>query len=106
MSVPKQIERISYRCSDKPLIIVFNKTDAYTFTPTEEDDLTPKTTENVSLDELKQTWMAKMHDSCIFISARERDNIDELKTLMYNRVRELHVQKYPYNDFLYQTYEE
>ena len=92
-------------CSDKPLILVFNKTDAYTFTPKEEDDLTPKTKENVSLDELMQTWMAKMHDSCIFISARERDNIDELKTLMYNRVRELHVQKYPYNDFLYQTYE-
>ncbi|MBR4998144.1 MAG: GTPase HflX [Bacteroidaceae bacterium] len=92
-------------CSDKPLILVFNKTDAYTFTPKDEDDLTPKTKENVSLDELMQTWMAKMHDSCIFISARERDNIDELKTLMYNRVRELHVQKYPYNDFLYQTYE-
>ena len=92
-------------CSDKPLIIVFNKTDAYTFTPKEEDDLTPKTKENVSLDELMQTWMAKMHDSCIFISARERDNIDNLKTMMYNRVRELHVQKYPYNDFLYQTYE-
>ena len=93
-------------CSEKPLILVFNKTDAYTFTPKEEDDLTPKTKENVSLDELMQTWMAKMHESCIFISARERDNIDELKTLMYNRVRELHVQKYPYNDFLYQTYEE
>ena len=93
-------------CSEKPLILVFNKTDAYTFTPKEEDDLTPKTKENVSLEELMQTWMAKMHDSCIFISARERDNIDELKTLMYNRVRELHVQKYPYNDFLYQTYEE
>ena len=93
-------------CSEKPLVLVFNKTDAYTFTPKEEDDLTPKTKENVSLDELKQTWMAKMHDSCIFISARERDNIEELKTLMYNRVRELHVQKYPYNDFLYQTYEE
>ena len=92
-------------CSDKPLIIVFNKTDAYTFTPKEEDDLTPKTKENVSLDELMQTWMAKMHDSCIFISARERDNIENLKTMMYNRVRELHVQKYPYNDFLYQTYE-
>ena len=91
-------------CSDKPLIIVFNKTDAYTFTPKEEDDLTPKTKENVSLDELMQTWMAKMHDSCIFISARERDNIEALKTMMYNRVRELHVQKYPYNDFLYQTY--
>ena len=92
-------------CSEKPLILVFNKTDAYTFTPKEEDDLTPKTKENVSLEELMQTWMAKMHDSCIFISARERNNIDELKTLMYNRVRELHVQKYPYNDFLYQTYE-
>ena len=92
-------------CSDKPLVLVFNKTDAYTFTPKEEDDLTPKTKENVSLDELMQTWMAKMHDSCIFISARERDNIENLKTLMYNRVRELHVQKYPYNDFLYQTYE-
>ena len=93
-------------CSEKPLVLVFNKTDAYTFTPKEEDDLTPKTRENVSLDELMQTWMAKMHDSCIFISARERDNIENLKTLMYNRVRELHVQKYPYNDFLYQTYEE
>ena len=91
-------------CSEKPLILVFNKTDAYTFTPKEEDDLTPKTKENVSLEELMQTWMAKMHDSCIFISARERDNIENLKTLMYNRVRELHVQKYPYNDFLYQTY--
>ena len=91
-------------CSEKPLIIVFNKTDAYTFTPKEEDDLTPKTKENVSLDELMQTWMAKMHDSCIFISAREHDNIENLKTMMYNRVRELHVQKYPYNDFLYQTY--
>ncbi len=91
-------------CSEKPLIIVFNKTDAYTFTPKEEDDLTPKTKANVSLDELMQTWMAKMHDSCIFISARERDNIENLKAMMYNRVRELHVQKYPYNDFLYQTY--
>ena len=93
-------------CSDKPLVLVFNKTDAYTFTPKEEDDLTPKTKENVSLEELMQTWMAKMHDSCIFISARERDNIENLKSMMYNRVRELHVQKYPYNDFLYQTYEE
>ena len=91
-------------CSEKPLVLVFNKTDAYTFTPKEEDDLTPRTKETVSLEELMQTWMAKMHDSCIFISARERDNIDELKTMMYNRVRELHVQKYPYNDFLYQTY--
>ncbi|MBQ2969080.1 MAG: GTPase HflX [Bacteroidaceae bacterium] len=91
-------------CSEKPLVLIFNKTDAYTFTPKEEDDLTPKTKENVSLDELMQTWMAKMHDSCIFISARERDNIENLKAIMYNRVRELHVQKYPYNDFLYQTY--
>ena len=91
---------------DKPLIVVFNKTDAYTFTPKEEDDLTPRTKENVSLDELMHTWMARMNENCIFISAREKDNIDALKDLLYRRVRELHVQKYPYNDFLYQTYDE
>ena len=65
------------------------------------DDLTPPTKENVTLDELKQTWMAKLGGDCIFISAREKENIDELRQVLYNRVRELHVQKYPYNDFLY-----
>ena len=92
-------------CSEKPQLLVFNKVDAYTWTEKEADDLTPSTKENVSLDELKHTWMAKIGDDCIFISARERQNIDELKEILYNRVRQLHVQKYPYNDFLFQHYE-
>ena len=69
------------------------------------DDLTPRTKENITLEELMQTWMAKMHDNCLFISARQRENIEELKELLYKKVKELHVQKYPYNDFLYQTYD-
>lgn len=92
-------------CSDKPSMIVFNKIDAYTWVEKEPDDLTPLTKENVTLDELRRTWMAKMDDSCLFISAREKENIDELRELLYKRVRELHVQKYPYNDFLYNDYE-
>ena len=89
----------------KPTMIVFNKVDAYTYVEKAEDDLTPKTRENITLEELMKTWMAKLNDNCIFISAREKINMDELKTIIYNKVRELHVQKYPYNDFLYQTYE-
>lgn len=90
----------------KPIMIVFNKVDAYTYVEKAEDDLTPKTRENITLEELMKTWMAKLNDNCIFISAREKINMDELKTIIYNKVRELHVQKYPYNDFLYQTYDE
>ena len=90
----------------KPTMIVFNKIDAYTYVEKAEDDLTPKTRENITLEELMKTWMAKLNDNCIFISAREKINMDELKTIIYNKVRELHVQKYPYNDFLYQTYDE
>ena len=90
----------------KPTMIVFNKVDAYTYVEKSEDDLTPKTRENITLEELMKTWMAKLNDNCIFISAREKINMDELKTIIYNKVRELHVQKYPYNDFLYQTYDE
>ena len=92
-------------CADKPPMIVFNKIDAYTWTPQDEDDLTEPTRENISLDDLKRTWMAKLSDNCLFISAREKENIDELREVLYKRVRELHVQKYPYNDFLYQDYE-
>ena len=95
-------------CADKPSMIVFNKIDAYRWTPQDADDLTPPTRENISLDELRRTWMAKIQSpdfkstgDCIFISAKEKSNIDELRTLLYNKVRELHVQKYPYNDFLY-----
>lgn len=93
-------------CAEKPQLLVFNKMDAYTWTEKDPDDLTPATRENVSLDELKHTWMAKMGDDCIFISARERQNIDELKELLYARVKQLHVQKYPYNDFLFEHYEQ
>ena len=92
--------------ADKPSIIVFNKIDAYTWVEKDEDDLTPKTRENITLDELMQTWMAKLGEDCFFISAKEKTNIPELKNLMYKKVRELHVQKYPYNDFLYQNYDE
>ena len=92
-------------CAEKPSMIVFNKIDNYTWVDKEPDDLTPPTRENVTLDELRRTWMAKLGDDCIFISARERQNIDELRDAMYRRVRELHVQKYPYNDFLYDDYE-
>ena len=93
-------------CGDKPMMVVFNKVDAFTYVQKEEDDLTPKTRENISLDELKASWLSKLSDNCIFISARERTNIDDLKDIIYKRVCELHVQKYPYNDFLYQTYDE
>ena len=90
----------------KPTMIVFNKIDAYTYVEKAEDDLTPKTKENISLEELMNTWMAKLDANCYFISAKEKTNMDELKNIIYNKVKELHVQKYPYNDFLYQTYEE
>lgn len=94
------------KCGDKPQMVIFNKIDAFTYVPKEEDDLTPRTKENITLDELKASWMARLADNCIFVSAREKQNIDDLKEVIYKRVCELHVQKYPYNDFLYQTYEE
>ena len=93
-------------CADKPSMIVFNKIDNYTWVEKEEDDLTPATKENVTLDELRRTWMARLGDNCIFISAREKENIDELRDTLYRKVRELHVQKYPYNDFLYPKMDE
>lgn len=88
-------------CSDVPQMIIFNKVDAYTWIPKEEDDLTPIQKENIPLEELKKTWMAKLNDNCLFISATQKQNIDELRDTLYKKVRELHVQKYPYNDFLY-----
>lgn len=90
-------------CADKPSMTIFNKIDSYTWVEKDPDDLTPATKENVTLDELKKTWMAKLNDSCLFISAKNKTNIDELRETLYNKVRELHVQKYPYNDFLYPT---
>ena len=107
----EQIEVVDKTIADlgaagKPTMIVFNKIDAYTYVEKAEDDLTPKTKENITLEELMKTWMAKLHDNCFFISAKEKTNMDELKTIIYNKVKEMHVQKYPYNDFLYQTYED
>ena len=92
-------------CADKPQMVIFNKIDAYTWEEKDKDDPTPMTKRNVSLADLEKTWMAKLNDNCIFISAAKRTNIDELKRMLYNKVRELHVQKYPYNDFLYPTIE-
>ena len=88
-------------CADKPSMIIFNKIDNYHWIDKEPDDLTPETKENITLDELKKTWMARLDDNCLFISARQKENIDELRDVLYRKVRELHVQKYPYNDFLY-----
>ncbi len=93
-------------CAEKPQMIIFNKVDAYTWVEKDEDDLTEMTKENIPLPDLMHTWMARLKGDCIFISARERTNIDELRTLLYNKVRELHVQKYPYNDFLFTHYDE
>ena len=87
--------------SDKPTMIVFNKIDNYHWVDKDPDDLTPQTKENITLDELKRTWIARANEDCIFISAKQKENVDELKDILYNKVRELHVQKYPYNDFLY-----
>lgn len=88
-------------CSDKPSMIIFNKIDNYQWEEKDIDDLTPATKENVSLEELKRTWMAKMPEDCLFISAKNKENIDEFRNILYKKVREQHVRKYPYNDFLY-----
>lgn len=86
---------------DKPVFMVFNKVDAFRYKPKEEDDLTPATRENLSLDEIKRSWMAKGDTPCIFISAKERLNIDKLRTDLYGMVREIHAGRYPFNNFLY-----
>ena len=94
------------KCGDKPTMIIFNKIDAYTYVEKAADDLTPKTKENITLPELMNTWMAKLDENCMFISAKEKTNLEELKNRVYAKVKELHVQKYPYNDFLFQRYDE
>ena len=88
-------------CNEKPSMIVFNKIDNYRWTEKDEDDLTPETRENITLEDLKKTWMARLNESCMFISAKEKLNVEAFRETLYKKVRELHVQKYPYNDFLY-----
>lgn len=86
---------------DKPTILVFNKTDAFTYTHKEEDDLTPETKENMSLEEVKRTWMKHLNTTALFISAKNKDGVDELKKCVYDKVKELHIKRYPYNNLLY-----
>lgn len=93
-------------CAEKPSMIIFNKVDAYSWVEKDADDLTPATRENVSLDDLIHTWMSRLSGECLFISALEKTGYDTLRQVLYNKVRELHVQKYPYNDFLFEHYEE
>lgn len=102
----EQIEVVAKTLADitgeaKPTIVCFNKTDAFSFVEKEPDDLTPPSRENLSLSDLKQTWMARLNENCVFISARERLNIAELRELLYRRVSEIHSQRFPYNDYLY-----
>ena len=113
-SKPNVGER-KYRAKDKKQtvinrpeeIVVFNKIDAFTYTPQEEDDLLPPTRENISLEELQRTWMAKLGETskAVFISARNKTNIDELREILYERVKAIHIKRYPYNDFLFQRYD-
>ena len=93
-------------CAEKPVMVIFNKVDAYTWVEKDADDLSPVTRENISLEDLSHTWMTRLEGACLFISAKERKNVDTLKQVLYDKVRQLHVQKYPYNDFLFQQYDE
>ena len=87
--------------TDKPILIVFNKIDAYTFTQKEDDDLGPILPENISLEELQKTWMAKLDEESIFISALNKTHFNDLKDLLYDKIKQLHEVRYPYNNFLY-----
>ena len=86
---------------DKPVLLVFNKIDAFVFEQKDEDDLTESTKKNLSLDDLRKTWMNKLHTECLFISAAKKENIDEFKKVLYDKVKDLHQKRYPYNKFLY-----
>ena len=92
--------------SEKPMIMVFNKIDAFTYKPKDEDDLTPVSRENISLEELENTWMGKLGDNAVFISAKKGIGIDRLKRLLYDKAKEIHLTRFPYNDFLFPTYSE
>lgn len=101
-------ETLRQVCGDKPIpvIMVFNKIDSFSYTEKDPDDLTPSTRENISLDVFRETWMSKMSNNCVFISAKEHINIEALKNLLYEKAREIHAERFPYNDFLYQKYED
>jgi GTP-binding protein HflX len=92
--------------NDKPTILLFNKIDAYTFIKKDEDDLTPPTRENLSLEDLKKTWMARSDARSLFISAIQKKNIEELRKTIYDEVKKIHIKRYPYNNFLFEYHEQ
>ncbi len=108
----EQIEVVNKTLADvcgpdkKPMIMVFNKIDAFRHTPKDPDDLTPRTRENIPLEEFENTWMAKMDNNCVFISAKDKINIDKLKEMLYQKAKEIHTERFPYNDFLFQKYDD
>ena len=91
---------------DKPVLMVFNKIDAFSYVPKDENDLTPRTRENIPLEELKASWISRLDDDCVFISAKQGVNIAELKQKIYDKALKIHTERFPYNDFLYQRYDE
>ena len=92
--------------ADKPMLLVFNKVDAFSCTPRDADDLTPAQRCHTTLGELESSWMAKLNSNCVFVSARKGTNIDRLKKRLYDMAREIHLTRFPYNDLLYQDYTE
>ena len=92
--------------ANKEMILVFNKIDAFSYVPKDADDLTPRTRRNIPLEELKESWMARAGADCVFISAKNRTNIEELKRLLYEKAKIIHTQRFPYNDFLFQKYDD
>lgn len=104
--VEQTLREVIGKDADTPVILVFNKIDAFTYQPKDEDDLTERTTRNMSLDQLRTSWMARMGDDCVFISAKKNLNIPELKARIYEKAAEVHRRRFPYNDFLYQKYDD
>lgn len=108
----EQIEVVNKTLADvcgqvkKPMVMVFNKIDAFRHTPKDPDDLTPRTRENIPLEEFRDTWMARMDNNCVFISAKEKINIEALKEILYQKAKEIHTERFPYNDFLFQKYDQ
>jgi GTP-binding protein HflX len=90
---------------NKDMIMVFNKIDQFTYVEKDADDLTPRSRENIPLDELKQTWMSRLGSNCVFISAKNKENVDELKRILYDKAKAIHMERFPYNDFLYEKYD-
>ena len=108
----EQIEVVNRTLQDvcdagnKEMIMVFNKIDQFSYVEKDEDDLTPRLRENIPLEELQETWMSRMGNNCVFISAKKHINIDALKQLLYEKAKLIHTQRFPYNDFLFQKYDD